>query len=93
MARGGSDGRSVIHVPEVKDGQIVGLTLLHCRFHDTLAADTMRSVLMGYRGRYGALKDAVTESEPSFRDDLLDDIEVVALLTDPVYVLAQHWTA
>ena len=37
----GSDGRSVIHVPEVKDSQTTGLTLLHCRFHDRL--DTPRS--------------------------------------------------
>ncbi|MDG2111009.1 MAG: SIS domain-containing protein [Actinomycetota bacterium] len=87
----GRDGRSVIHIPEVKDAQTTGLTLLHCRFHDVMAASGMRSVLQGYRGRYGALKDAVTETEPAFRDDLLGTVDVVSLLTQPVYVLAEHW--
>ena len=49
--------------------------------------------MQGYRGRYGALKDAVTESHPSFRDDILSTIDVVELLTRPVYVLAEHWTS
>ena len=89
----GSDGRSVIHVPEVKDNQTTGLTLLHCRFHDQLPTPAIRAVLQGYRGRYGALKDAVTESHPSFRDDILATIDVVELLTRPVYVLAEHWTS
>ncbi len=89
----GSDGRSVIHVPEVKDSQTTGLTLLHCRFHDRLDTPAIRAVMQGYRGRYGALKDAVTESHPSFRDDILSTIDVVELLTSPVYVLAEHWTA
>ena len=89
----GSDGRSVIHVPEVKDNQTTGLTLLHCRFHDQLPTPTIRAVMQGYRGRYGALKDAVTESHPSFRDDILATIDVVELLTRPVYVLAEHWTS
>ena len=89
----GSDGRSIIHIPEVKDNQTTGLTLLHCRFHEYLPAPSMRSVLQGYRGRYGALQDAVTESHPSFRDDILSTIEVVDLLTRPVYVLAEHWTS
>ena len=89
----GSDGRSIIHIPEVKDNQTTGLTLLHCRFHEYLPAPLMRSVMQGYRGRYGALQDAVTESHPSFRDDILSTIRVVDLLTRPVYVLAEHWTA
>ena len=89
----GSDGRSVIHIPEVKDNQTTGLTLLHCRFLDYLPRPSMRTVLQGYRGRYGALQDAVTESHPSFRDDILSTINVVDLLTRPVYVLAEHWTS
>ncbi len=89
----GSDGRNVIHIPEVKDNQTTGLTLLHCRFHDHLPTSSMRAVLQGYRGRYGALEDAVTESHPSFRDDILSTINVVDLLTRPVYVLAEYWTS
>ena len=93
MVSVGSDGRSIIHIPEVKDNQTTGLTLLHCRFHEYLSTPAMRSVLQGYRGRYGALQDAVTESHPSFRDDILSTIKVVDLLTRPVYVLAEHWTS
>ena len=87
----GSDGRTVLHIPETKDGTATGLTLLHCRFTERLAAPAMRSVMMGYRGRYGALADAVTETLPWFRDDLLGTIDVFDLLTRPVYVLAEHW--
>ncbi len=87
----GSDGRTVLHIPETKDGMATGLTLLHCRFVERLRAPSMRSVLMGYRGRYGALADAVTETLPWFRDDLLGTLDVFDLLTRPVYVLAKHW--
>ena len=87
----GSDGRTVLHIPETKDGTATGLTLLHCRFTERLAAPAMRSVMMGYRGRYGALADAVTETLPWFRDDLLGTIDVLELLTRPVYVLAERW--
>ena len=87
----GSDGRSVLHIPETKGGSATGLTLMHCQFATRLATPTMRMVLMGYRGRYGALADAVTESLPWFRDDLLGGVDVIELLTRPVYVLAEHW--
>ena len=87
----GSDGRTVLHIPETKDGMATGLTLLHCRFVERLRAPAMRAVLMGYRGRYGALADAVTETLPWFRDDMLGALDVFDLLTRPVYVLAEHW--
>ena len=48
-------------------------------------------MLSGYRGRFAALKDAVTETEPIFREDLLGAVPVVDLLTEPVYVLADRW--
>ena len=48
----------------------------------------MRTVLSGYQGRYGALKDAVTETVPEFADDVLATFDVVDLLTEPVYVMA-----
>ncbi|MGZ4692903.1 MAG: SIS domain-containing protein [Acidimicrobiales bacterium] len=91
VARGRHDGRTVIIVPEVKDTQATGLTLLHVRFPDHMAVGAMRSVLQGYRGRFSALKDAVTETEPTFRDDLLGTLSVVDLLTEPVNDLADHW--
>ncbi len=51
----------------------------------------MRGVLQGYRNRYSALRDHVTESEPSFRDDLLATVPVVDLLVRPVSELAELW--
>ena len=91
VAVGRSDGRSLVIVPEVKGTQCTGLTLLHATFRERLPAATMRSVLESYRGRYAALKDAVTETEPTFRDDLLGEQAVVELLTTPVNVLADRW--
>ena len=52
---------------------------------------TLRSVLQGYRNRYAAIKHAVTETEPVFRDDLLADVPVIDLMTEPVNSLARHW--
>ena len=78
-------------VPEVKDDQPTGITLLHVRFADRLPVGAARGVLQGYRSRYAALRDAVTETEPTFRDDLLADIPVVDLLTVPVSDLAERW--
>ena len=37
------------------------------------------------------LRDAVTETEPTFRDDLLADIPVDELLTEPINELADRW--
>ena len=89
--RGRRDGRTIVMVPEVKQSQTVGLTLLHVRFADHLPAASMRAVLEGYQGRYSALVDAVTETEATFDDDRLATVSVVELLTEPVYVLAEHW--
>ena len=93
VARGRRDGRTLLIVPEVKDKQTTGLTLLHLRFHDHLPPATMRAVLTGYQGRFSALKDAVTETEPTFREDLLGTLPVIDLLTEPVNVLADRWRA
>ncbi|MCU1369727.1 MAG: glucosamine 6-phosphate synthetase, contains amidotransferase and phosphosugar isomerase domain [Ilumatobacteraceae bacterium] len=91
VAVGRSDGRTLVLIPEVKGTQCTGITLLHCRFADELAAGRMRSVLEAYRGRYAALKDAVTETEPTFRDDLLGTLPPIEILTTPVNVLADRW--
>lgn len=93
VAVGRSDGRNLVLIPEVKGNQCTEITLLHVRFAATLPAGRMRSVLESYRGRYAALKDAVTETEPTFRDDLLGTIPPVELLTVPVNVLADRWRA
>lgn len=89
----GRDERTVIHVPETSGGRTVGITLLHCDFAPTLDAEAARSVLRGYRGRYGALRDAVTEVVPTFDDELLGDVPITDLLTKPVHALAEKWLA
>ena len=91
VAVGRSDGRTLVLIPEVKGNRCTGITLLHVRFHPRLPAGRMRGVLESYRGRYAALKDAVTETEPTFRDDLLGEFSPTDLLTIPVNVLADRW--
>jgi len=91
VARGRSDDRTLVFVPEVKGNQTVGLTLLHVQFVDRLEPAGARTVLQGYRNRYAALKGAVTETEVTFDDSRLAEIEVADLLTLPVYVLADRW--
>jgi glucosamine--fructose-6-phosphate aminotransferase (isomerizing) len=90
-ARGRRDGRTLVLVPETKDKQTTGLTLLHVRFAERLPPADVRRLLEGYRGRYGALHDAVTETEPAFRDEVLGEVPVIDLLDQPVHVLAEHW--
>jgi glucosamine--fructose-6-phosphate aminotransferase (isomerizing) len=91
VAKGWSDGRTVVLVPETRRADVVGLTLLHVRFAERLPGAEMRAVLEGYQGRYGALVDAVTETEPVFNDERLGTLAPLDLLTVPVHVLAQHW--
>jgi glucosamine--fructose-6-phosphate aminotransferase (isomerizing) len=90
VAKGGTDGRTVLLIPEIHQGTVDGLTLLHARFADRLPGETMRAVLEGYQSRYGALVDAVTETT-SFDDERLGDLPVIDLLTSPVHVLAEAW--
>ena len=80
VARGRRDGRPIVIVPEVKDGEATGITLLHVRFADRLPVATARGMLQGYRNRYAVLRDAVLETEQTFREDLLADIPVDVLL-------------
>ena len=91
VARGRRDGRPIVIVPEVKDGEATGIILLHVRFADRLPVATARGVLQGYRNRYAVLRDAVLETEPTFREDLLADIPVDVLLTEPINQLADRW--
>ena len=78
-------------VPEVKGYQVTGLTLVHVVLHDRVPFEVARQVLRGYRNRYAALQDQVTETEPTFRDDLLETIDPVDLLTEPIADLADRW--
>ena len=91
VVRGASDGRTVVLVPEVKGTQVTGMTLLHVRFADRLPSEVVKEVLGGYRNRHSALRDAVTETEPIFDDERLQEEPIVDLLTEPVYELARRW--
>ena len=91
VARGRSDDRCVIIIPELKDNVTTGLTLLQVKFADSLTAAAARGVLRGYRNRYSALHDAVVETEEVFREDLLATEYVADLLTLPINVLADRW--
>ncbi len=91
VGRGRSDGRTFILVPETKDNQTTELALLHVRFHDRLDPSAVAGVLQGYRGRYAILRDAVTETEPTFREDVLGEIPVIDLLEQPIHLLADRW--
>jgi glucosamine--fructose-6-phosphate aminotransferase (isomerizing) len=91
VARGRSDGRTVVLVPEAKGAELYGLTLLHVRLADRLPADVARAVMVGYRNRYAALVDLVLETEAGFDDGRLADVAAVDLLLEPVTLLADRW--
>ena len=92
VARGRSDGRTVLMVPEVKGSQCTGITLRARRCSPTACrAPVARAVLQGWDRRYDRLVDWVTETEGGFRDDLLAEIPVIDLLTVPVSDLAERW--
>ncbi|REK10129.1 MAG: hypothetical protein DWQ36_04920 [Acidobacteria bacterium] len=69
----------------------MGLVLLHIDLAERAPAAVLRGVLGGYRGRYGKLRDAVMETEPGFRDDLLESCSVEELLVGSVEGLARRW--
>ena len=90
VTRGARDDRIIVLVPEVKDRETVGITLLHVALRERLAPDVLRGVLQGYGNRYAAVRDAVCETEPDLKDDLLAEVPVVDLLTDPVPDIADR---
>ena len=83
--------RTVLLVPEVEQNKAVGLTLLHVQFRPHMDSASLRSVLGGYRNRFAALSDAVTETEPVFDEGLLAAMSVVDLLCEPINALADRW--
>lgn len=91
VAKGRSDNRPIMMIPEVKDNQTTGMTLLHVELHDHLDAEVMRGVLQGYRNRFSALHGAVTETEDSFRLDRLEQEPVGELLWASIQELADRW--
>ncbi len=91
VARGRSDGRMVVFVPEVSAGITTGLTLLHVALHERLDVGRTRRVLDGYRRRLTTLTNAVRETESSFDEQRLAHLPLDVLLTEPVSILADQW--
>ena len=91
ITKGRNDQRTIILVPEVKDQQTVGLTLLHVRLEKYVDEQVAKQILQGYQNRYTKLYDFVTETEPTFRSDLLSTIALEDLLISPIPELAELW--
>ncbi len=91
VTKGREDGRTVVIVPETKDDRAVGITLLHVRFREHLSVPAARGALQGYRNRWSALRDAVLETELTFREDLLPEVSTADLLVEPIRELADRW--
>ena len=91
ITRGRHDQRIIILVPEIKDKETVGLTLLHVELETYLTEQAARHVLEGYKDRYTAISDYITETEPTFRAYILSAIPVVDLLIAPIEDLLSYW--
>jgi glucosamine--fructose-6-phosphate aminotransferase (isomerizing) len=82
--------RTLVLVPRSRATRTTGLTC--CTFGSATARPRgARRVLEGYRDRYQAIADQVTEVEPTMRDDVLGTIDLIDLLTEPVARLADSW--
>lgn len=90
-ARGRTDGRVFIGVPEFSDGTVSALVLIHVRFRERAPAAELRGLLSDYRERYEGLRDHVLRKAPTFDDGLLAELPVEDLLVDPVAQLAERW--
>ena len=82
LTKGLRDERTILLIPEVKDGETIGINLLHISLRKNLSIEEIRTVLNGYHNRYEAIQDAVRETEPSFRDDFLSEQSIEELLID-----------
>lgn len=91
VTRGRRDQRLIALVPEVKDAQPVGITLLHLTLADGLDLDKLRSVLHSYGNRFVAIRDAVLETETGFDEDLLTTVPLADLLVEPPALIADRW--
>ena len=90
-ARGRTDGRVFIGVPEWSDREVSAINLIHVRFRERAGASELRRLLSGYRERYSGLRDQVLKRAPDFDDRLLAELPVEDLLIDPVSQLAERW--
>jgi hypothetical protein len=91
VARGQSDGRTFVIVPELEGGRVRGLTLLHLQFAEQVGAAVLRDALAGYRDRYAELRDLVMETESGFADQALTTVPVAELLTASPEEIVRRW--
>jgi glucosamine--fructose-6-phosphate aminotransferase (isomerizing) len=91
ITRGRRDQRLIVFVPEVKDTETVGITLLYIKLADSLTPNLVRAVLQAYHGRYDQIRDAVLETEASFDETPLTVIPLDELLVRPAVLIADHW--
>jgi len=89
LTKGLRDQRTILLIPEVKDGETTGINLLHLVLCKNLNVQEIKKVLQGYHNRYGAIQDAVRETEPSFRDDFLVEQSIEHLLIDSIDSIAE----
>ena len=71
--------------------QLANRTSLGDERIDFADAPVMRSALQTYRDRWTKLEEAVTETEPELRLDVLEGIPVLECLVAPVEELSAHW--
>ena len=90
-ARGRTDGRVFVVVPEWSGGEVSALDLIHVRFRERAPAPELRRLLSGYRERYSGLREEVLRETTEFDDGLLAELPVEDLLIDPVSQLAARW--
>ena len=91
VAKGKSDGRNVILIPEIKRSHCVGITILHIEINDNLDLSARKNILEGYKQKLFAIRDSVTETEETFDELKLLDTDIMELLTEPVAILSQLW--
>ena len=91
ITRGRRDGRLIALIPEVKDAQAVGITLLHLQLVDELSTDDLRTVLQSYENRFVAIRDAVLETEAALDEARLATIPLDELLVEPPVQIADRW--
>ena len=93
VARGRSDGRTVMIVPESKDTHVDRARAPPCAVPRPAGGRRARAgVLKAYRDRYDALRDAVTETEPPFDDERArHDFRWSTCSPRPCTCLADHW--
>ncbi len=89
LTKGLRDQRTILLIPEVKDGETIGINLLHIVLRKNLNVQEIKKVLQGYHNRYGGIQDAVRETEPSFRDDFLLEQSIECLLIDSIDSIAE----